>query len=431
MTMNLVLQRLASREVERLRSLGRQVAEIAADPVQKKHIQIWKNVNDLHMTKPALLARDNPLFMMNVDDELTTTVQDPFFADVEQDLLVKIYEWKHVRLHRVVLPEVKCKAAVSDSLFGITASAPDANKLNRISEASVSSARAYKRIIDSEADLQRIERPRIIHDAEETSRRFDMLQAIFSGILDVRLQGIDYFRFTPWDDLLSWMSIEQGMYDLAMNPEFMHRAVRRYVDAAIFRAREYERLGLITSNNTNTCVGSGGYGFSDRLPLPTPSGIGGRLIDNWGDCTDQIFTAISPAMSAEFAFAYENEWASQFHWLYYGCCERLDQKIPELSSFINLRKVSMSPFADLENGMQQLQGKDIVVSFKPNSNHLTLPEVDYGLMRQELEAACLLARKYQVNLEILMKTIITLRGEPQRLWQWCELATEVVDSIFT
>ena len=90
----------------------------------------------------------------------------------------------------------------------------------------------------------------------------------------------------------------------------------------------------------------------------------------------------------------------------------------------------MSPFADLENGMQQLQDKDIVVSFKPNSNHLTLPEVDYGLMRQELEAACLLAKKYQVNLEILMKTIITLRGEPQRLWQWCELATEVVDSIF-
>lgn len=47
-------------DVERLRELGRRVHEIAVLPIQKERVQLWTNVNDLHMTKPVLYHRDTP-----------------------------------------------------------------------------------------------------------------------------------------------------------------------------------------------------------------------------------------------------------------------------------------------------------------------------------------------------------------------------------
>ena len=76
--------------------------------------------------------------------------------------------------------------------------------------------------------------------------------------------------------------------------------------------------------------------------------------------------------------------------------------------------------------MEKMGGTDMVVSFKPNSNYLATDNAEYGLLRDELVKVCGLARKYDCNVEILMKTIITLRGEPQRLWKWCDIAMEVV-----
>jgi hypothetical protein len=32
----------------------------------------------------------------------------------------------------------------------------------------------------------------------------------------------------------------------------------------------------------------------------------------------------------------------------------------------------------------------------------------------------------EVQFDIIMKTIITLNGEPERLWKWCDMATDVV-----
>ncbi|MGI6031673.1 MAG: hypothetical protein ACOX7F_09245 [Eubacteriales bacterium] len=420
---------LTKQEIERLRELGRQVAEIAADPLQQKHIQIWKGVNDFHMERPALLARDYPIFMLHHGDELVTTIRDEYFASVEEDLLLKIYEWKHMRLNRVILPEVRCHVVVQDPHFGLDETSVNANDITSQSENAVSSAKHFDRIIDVEEDLQMIQWPRVEYDEAATMRRYHLMKEIFDGILEVRLYGIDYFKCVPWDDLLTWMNIERGMYDFVLNPEFMHKAMRRYMDCTIARAKRYEELGLISSNNTNTFVCTGGYGFTDTLPGPTESGIGGKLQDNWGDCADQIMTSVSPAMCQEFAFDYEKEWTKLFHYSYYGCCERLDNKVKELETLGNLRKVSMSPFADLRAGMEKL-GNRVVVSFKPNSNYLTMDTPRYDLLEEELVNACQWAQQYGCSLEIIMKTIITLRGEPQRLWKWCELATEVIDRFY-
>jgi len=416
---------LNNKDITRLRELAKQVREIAELPIQQKNKALWQAVNDRKMIRPTVFVRDYPIYMINYNNELTTTIEDEFLQKIEADLLLMIYEWKHLRCDRVIEPIIKCPVTVEDTRFGCEAAVRDLRDV--IYGEEINTSKHFERQINCVEDLEKIKDPIVTYDEETTMKNFNLMKEIFDGILDVKLYGIDFFHFVPWDDLLSWMGIEEGMYDFVLNPELMHKAVEKYVEASINRAKQYERLGLVSSNNTNMKVGQGGPGYTSELPPPTESGIGARLCDNWGDGADQILTSVSPAMSQEFAFNYEKKWAEMFGLFAYGCCERLDHKINELKTFKNLRKLSISPFADLEAAMEKLGG-DVVVSFKPNSNYLTDPVWNKELSKKELIRVCELAHKYNCNVEIIMKTLITLRGEPQRLWEWCDMALDIVSN---
>ncbi len=422
-----MLDTLHPEDVKRLRELGKKLAYIAQHPDQEKHRAIWTAANDGKMIRPAVLARDYPVYLLDTDGALTPTCRDEFLRTVEADILLKLYEWEHLRCHRVIEPYINCQADVKDTGLGIEASSPGSDDINAVASEAVSTARHFDRILTCEADLDMIKMPEVVHNDAGTKRRLEVMHEIFDGIIEVKLHGADYFQCVPWDDLLSWMGIEEGMYDFVLNPDFMHAAARRYMDAYITLAQQYEALGLLSSNNANVTVGAGGYGYTTLLPKPPASGVGAKLKDVWGFVADQIMTSVSPEMSDEFAFANEKRFADLFGIIYYGCCERLDHKLGELKTFSNLRKVSLSPYANIEAGMEKMAGGTLVVSFKPNSNHLTVNPPEYGLLKKELENVCGLARRYNCSVEILMKTIITLRGEPQRLWKWCDLAMDVVN----
>ena len=71
-------------------------------------------------------------------------------------------------------------------------------------------------------------------------------------------------------------------------------------------------------------------------------------------------------------------------------------------------------------------GDKYIVSFKPNNIWLTDAVIDEEKIRRELVEVCELARKYNCTVEILIKTIVNLRGDPTRLWRWFEIADEVI-----
>jgi hypothetical protein len=141
-------------------------------------------------------------------------------------------------------------------------------------------------------------------------------------------------------------------------------------------------------------------------------------------------TAVSPAMTREFAFEHEKKWARQFKLFSYGCCERLDNKLDLLTAaFPNLRKISSSPLSNLDKA-EEILGCRYVISYKPNSNYLAGDTPQFDLLRNEFIHACELAEKHKVNLVFNMKTIISLGGEPQRLWKWCDMAMELIHAYF-
>ncbi|MDF2524450.1 MAG: hypothetical protein K0R31_2091 [Clostridiales bacterium] len=412
--------------IKRLRELGKKVKEIAELPIQVTNKKLWTAVNDLNMIRPVIHVRDYPIYIIKYQDELTTGIEDEFLRKIELDLLIRLYEWNHLRCDRVVEPIVKCPVVYNDSAFGIEAFTGSQSSFVEGEE--YNKAKHFEPQITCEEDLKKIKTPVVEYDEKETMNRYNRLKEIFEGILEVKLFGRTHFRCNPLDDIFTWMGIQEGMYNLALEPELVHQAVKMYIDASIDRIKQYERLGILSSNNGFENVGNNCIGYTSALPPAPDSGIGAKITDIWGENADQIFTGVSPDMTKEFAFDHEKKWASMFGLYSYGCCERLDHKLDILTkSFTNLRKVSCSPFSNLESTMEQL-GDKYVISYKTNSNYLVGPTPDYDYFKQEIIHALELSRKYKVNLVFNMKTMISLNGDPTRLWKWCDMARDIISN---
>jgi hypothetical protein len=328
---------------------------------------------------------------------------------------------------RVIEPFIECPVVYTDSEFGLSGYE---FALGDVDKEFYDTARHWETQIKTPDDIEKIRMPVVEYDEKTTMERFHLLSEIFTGIMPVRLLGRNHFRCTPLDDIITWVGIEETMNNMAMEPEFIHALMDRYMEAQISRIRQYEKLGILSSNNYFRDVGNNCIGYTSQLPPPTESGIGAKIGDIWGENSDQIMTAVSPAMTEEFAFEHEKIWAQQFKLHSYGCCERLDHKLDRLTkAFPTLRKISSSPFSSLDKAAEFL-GNRYVISFKPNSVFLAGDEPQFDLLRKEFIHACELAEKYSLQLVFNMKTLVTLNNEPQRLWKWCDMAMELIHAHF-
>jgi hypothetical protein len=87
-----------------------------------------------------------------------------------------------------------------------------------------------------------------------------------------------------------------------------------------------QKNNLLSRNDGNIYVGSGGFGFTGELPS---QGFNGnvRLCDMWGFSESQETTYISPEMFGEFVFEYQLPIMAPFGLSCYGCCEPMDLRI--------------------------------------------------------------------------------------------------------
>ncbi len=80
----------------------------------------------------------------------------------------------------------------------------------------------------------------------------------------------------------------------------------------------------------------------------------------------------------------------------------------------------------MEKMAEQMAG-DYVFSHKPNPAILAPESWNPGLAREELVSMLQATRKNGCHVEIIMKDISTVRYQPQRLWDWAKIATEVTE----
>lgn len=418
-----------------LRELAAEVADIAALPIQQQKADRWRRLNQLEHGKPMVWINEIPWHEMGPEVELETS--NEFCRQQERWLRHILYQWKHMRCDMVVEPKVFCPLVFHDTGFGIEADIVNPDGDTGFEDVyTITGSSHFEPMIKNEEDIEKIQMPQVEADWEATERNYELLLDIFGDILPVEKRGIGngdlvegwedcfFFWFAPWDWLVQWFGVEETFTYLITRPKFVHQVMERLVDAWLCRLDQYEKLNILTLNNGSNRVGSGGFGFTDELPQADFDGTHIRTIDMWGFSAAQIFVGVSPEMHEEFALQHERRWLERFGLTYYGCCEPLHRKIHILESIPNVRKISISPWADREEAASAM-GDKYVISLKPNPAVLAAenwnPEAARAELCEDLE------KTKGCVVEVIMKDISTCRNEPRRLWEWADIAMEVTE----
>ncbi len=411
---------ISNHDREILRRLAAEQAAIARLPAHREKAEMWRRLNDRESVRPMVWINEICWNEMTVADELTLQCDDAWAQGIETDLRRLLYQWRHLPADMVVDEYIACPLVIHSSGFGLQEDVD----IVRTSETSEVVSRHFHPLIVNPEDVEKIQMPRVTHDRAETDARFDLMSGIFADILPVCKVGIKGRWFAPWDELVRWWGVEDAMRDLVDRPEMVEAAITRLVDAYLCELDQWEELNLLTRNDDNTRIGSGGYGYTSQLPGETLDPSHPHTANLWGCATAQIFGSVSPRMHWEFALKHEMRWLQRWGITYYGCCEPLDVKMGILRRIPNLRKVSTSPWVNVDRAIKEIGG-DYVMSRKPSPAVLATDVFNPETAREDLTVFLDKARGCHV--EIIMKDISTVRNDPQRLWAWEKLAMAVVE----
>lgn len=264
--------------------------------------------------------------------------------------------------------------------------------------------------------------PVITHNEAATEFRYQAACDVFGDLMPVRKQGQTHIWFTPWDYLIRWTGIENAMMMMYEDPDLVHAAVDRMVDAWMVELDQFVEQNLLALDCNNTRIGSGGYGFTKDLPGDDFDPGFVKPHNMWGCSNAQIFSDVSPEFHWEFAVKHDMRWLERWGLTYYGCCEPLAGKMDVLRKIKNLRKISVSPWCKTDRAVEEI-GADYVMSRKPNPAILAEDQWHPERARKEIRDF-LDATGGRCHVELIMKDISTVRYKPQRLWEWSQIARE-------
>lgn len=409
---------LKIKEIETLRALANEYMEIASLPIQREKMELWKAFNRHDSTRPMVLIDQLPWNELNQDGELTCISEDPFLQQIEFFLRSTIYKWKHFPVDMVVEPFLTIPFSTRNSGWGI-----DVEQEVAVTdkESSVVS-HAYKNQLKEEADLDKIKDMAITLDKNESREWLETAKYLFDGILPVRQAGGPFVHLGIWDVLAERMGVEDIYFDLIDRPEFIHKIMEKMTNSALAGIRQMNELGLVDTS-ANLCHCSVIYN-DEQLP-DFGAGQGNDTHHAWGFGLAQLFTSVSPDITEEFEVPYISRLAQEYGMLYYGCCDRLDDRLDIVQKIPHVKKISCSPWSNREAFAEKLR-KDIVMSNKPSPSFLATEHMDYDAVAADLRRTCTAAAKNGIALEMILKDISTVRYEPERLTKWADCAMRIV-----
>ena len=410
---------VTKKERDILRELAKQVAEIAALPVQQETISLWKALNGLKPVRPMVMIDQVSWHEMEVDGELALQTQDAFCQGLETTLRRTLYSWKHMRADMVVEPVIDVPKVILGTDFG----------MQRVERTAVGDPRNdvvghyYIDQLKTEEDLHKIQMPDVVLDEEATAQAEERAHEILDGILGVRMQG-SLPAFAAWDAIVQWHGVENVLLDLMDRPAFMHSVISRLTEVQLSMLDQLEQKGLLGfGQRTVHCTGA----YTDELPAAGFDPQCPKARDLWTYGMAQIFAAVSLAMHQEFELDYAARWYSRFGLVYYGCCEPLHTKIGIIRKVPHVRKISMSPWVNVEQGAEQI-GPDYVFSRKPSPALLAGDTWEPDAVERDLRDTLERCNRHGCPVEFILKDISTVRYQPQRLWEWVDVAMRVVDA---
>lgn len=379
---------------------------------------LHRAVNDLNPIRPVVLIDELPWSEMALDNEMHVLCQDPFLQQIEWHLRTAIYKAKHLPADMILHPYVAVQKVVHRSGIGIRID----ERTLAIQGRDTIQSHEYHDQLATDEDLEKIHNEVVSYDEAETMRRFHLLAEAIGDILPVRLKGWEYMSMGTWDQIAMFRGVSNLLIDLAERPDFMHRTVRKLHDVTLDSYRQIEELGLFDNDPTSLhCTPI----LASDLPGPDFDGEHVKTRNVWGRAVAQIFSSVSSAMHEEFDINYIKEPMSRCGLVYYGCCEPLDRKMDIVAKIPNLRKVSITPWADVNVAAEAI-GRKYVLSSKPNPASVAVDRLDHAAVRKELRTILDACKRNHCSCDIVLKDISTCNGRPENIFEWEKIAMEMV-----
>ena len=415
---------LSMTEKTALRQLAEKYMKYATLPIQNEKIILWKSINAGTMQRPMVCMDQLPISELLCDD-ITCVVTDPFWRDVEWNLRIKLYMWERFPVDMVLEPYISLPKAITNTGYGVSA---DRESLGEQGTSAMS--QHFTPVIETIEDVSKITDKVISFDEKLNEIHRQEACELFENVAPFVMRNhpgnhMDYgFYLGLWDILSELIGIEESYVGLLTDPDLIHAAMNRLTESTIACINQANELGF-HDDITNRCHCS--YTYNDILLPESGMGKGPYSQNSWAFGLAQIFTAISPAMFEEFEFPYIKRLAEHFGMVYYGCCDRMDDRLDIIKRISNVRKISCSPWSDRKNFAENI-GTDIVMSNKPSPAFLAAHTLDEAAIRADLQLSCDLAKSNGCNLEFILKDVSTVYGNPQHLVKWAEIAMDVVQN---
>lgn len=399
-----------------LRALAYEYVTCLEQSDYEGRIKLHKGINDLKPIRPVVLIEELPWHELDFDGSLTLKCEDNLCKGIEGFFRRSIYKWRYMPADMLLTPYVPVGKVVSGTGIGVsvneeTKSQNDGNHIV---------SHEYHDIFEDENSLELLHNDVLTYDHEQTVKNFNFVNEMVGDIIPARITGFGGY-YAIWDAISTYRGVEALLIDLTERPEYTHRLMEKLTAIEMDRIDQYEELNLFDPYPTSVhCTAAA----TDRLP---PKGFDENHVkasDTWGRGMAQIFSHVSPAMHEEFDVAYTGKILNRFGLSYYGCCEPLHNKIDILHSIKNLRKVSITPWADVDIAAEKI-GSRLVFASKPNPAFVAERTFDRQRVKDEITKVLEACKRNNTTCEFVIKDISHC-GNPQNLFEWEKVAMETV-----
>lgn len=412
-----------------LRGLARQVDELGRLPVMERRRELWRAHNDLERVRPLIAVFPEGSWNELLPEE-SLVCKNEEARSIERDLRSRLYYHTGICDDAVIERTFKVRKLIDGLPGGTIDLWVDWGVPLRRTESSASKgAYGFDPVIHTMEDVKKIRTPVLRYREKETLEQLERMQDLLGDILDVRLCGVDYVAFHIMYYYTHMRGLEQMLYDLYDEPELFHAIVDRLEQGYHSIVDQCEELGLFERNDNGTYQSTGGFGYTSTLIPPDFDPAHVRPSDLWACAEAQEMAPVSPDQTEEFCMQAERRLLRRFGRNGYACCEPVQDKLPYIRQIHALRRISVSPFADIEACARQLKD-EYIFSWKCSPFLVCGPVFDEDEIRAYFRKYLPVLKEHGCHVEMILADTHTCHGEPERFLRWTALAREAIAEVY-
>lgn len=397
-------------DVSILRDLAKRYRELSGRPEMNRRRAAWRALNSLRPQAPLIYVR---AFAWGEMPESRCLCQDRFLRGYEYQLRERLF---HARFGDdfIYEPWLTVGATYRCTGWGVAIARQHSE------EAGGSFKVDYP--LKTLADRQMLRMPSHEVDEAATQASAQKLGDALGDLLTVNVDRAPAYRMWTGDlstDLGYLRGIENFMLDMVDDPEGLRELVQFMQQGVLGTHEQAEKAGHWNlSAHQNQAMA-----YAQELQDPAANRDGVSRKQLWGYMASQEFTLVGPEMWNEFLLQYQKPILEQFGLAAYGCCEDLTRKIPYLRAIQNLRRIAVTPFADVARCAEQI-GRDYVVSYRPSPADMVGYGWDEQRVRSVLKRDFAALKVNACTFDITLKDVETVQRDPERVGRWVQVVRQ-------